>query len=91
MREISGVALELHAIASCDTTSYKFNIEKAHILKKVCKDSCGCLYEMLVFNITLIEKLSKRQNNICLNYEVWQKINQKLFIHNIQIPIQLLN
>ena len=91
MREISDVVLELHAIAGCGTTSYKFNVEKAHIFKKVCKDSCRCLYEMLVFNITLIEKLSKRQNNICLNYEVWQKINQKLFIHNIQIPIQLLN
>ena len=32
-------APELHATTSCDTTSYKFNVEKVHILKKFVKIS----------------------------------------------------
>ena len=86
VREISDIDLALHAMTSCDTTSCKLNVEKVHI-----QNSWRCLYKMLVLNITLIEKLSKRQNNICLNYEVWQKFKQKLFIHKIQIQIHLLN
>ena len=86
VREISDIDLALHAMTSGDTTSCKLNVEKVHI-----QNSWRCLYKMLVLNITLIEKLSKRQNNICLNYEVWQKFKQKLFIHKIQIQIYLLN
>ena len=34
--KVSVVRPELYAITSCDTTSFKFNIEKVYVFKKVC-------------------------------------------------------
>lgn len=51
--KISDVVLELGAIHGCDTTSYKSNDEKVHVLKKVCKDPSLTFIKMLVLNINL--------------------------------------
>ena len=37
--EICDVVQELHATINCDTTSYKFNVEKLHVLKMFVKNS----------------------------------------------------
>ena len=59
---ISDVVLELQFITGCETTSYKLNVKKVHASKKHYKDpSSLTLIKMLGLNISLTEKLSKRQ------------------------------
>ena len=62
--EISDVVPTLHVITGYGTTSYKFNVEKVQFSKKrsVYKEPSSLTFiKMLRLNITLIEKLSKRQ------------------------------
>ena len=50
--ETSNFLTQLQPTASCDTLSYKFNVVKAQVFKKVCKDP-SILINMLGFYITL--------------------------------------
>ena len=64
--EISDVVPELLAITCCSRatcyTLYQLNAEMVQVLKKVCKDFASfILIKVLGLNITLTEKLSKRQ------------------------------
>lgn len=57
--EISDVDLELHANSSCDITT------KIHVCKKFCKGPSRLTFiKILGLNITLTEKLPKRQKVI---------------------------
>ena len=58
--KVSEVVPELYAINGYGATSYKFNVEKVHIYKNVCKNPFSfTLIKMLRLNIALPEKLSK--------------------------------
>ena len=46
--EVSDVVSELHAITGCDTTPYKFNVEKLLVFKKAFKDPSS----VKVMNVT---------------------------------------
>ena len=56
--KISDVVPEIHAITICDTTSYKFHVEKFHVQEEVRKDPYNfTLIKIIGLNINLTEKL----------------------------------
>ena len=66
VRELSHVPPQLHSIISCDTTSYKFNVGKVCVFKKVYKDP---------FSLTPIRMLGL---TIIMTEDIFQK-PKKLF------------
>lgn len=57
--EISDIVPEIHPINGCDNTSWKFNVVKIYLLKKLYKDLSNLnLIKISGLNITLAEKLS---------------------------------
>ena len=68
--EISDIVPELHGVTGCDTTLYKFHVEKTNVFKNVYKLSFSLtLFKMLRLNITLAENCPKSKN-ICPNYNL---------------------
>lgn len=66
VRELSHVPPQLHAIITYDTTSYKFNVGKVCVFKKVYKDP---------FSLTAIRMLGL---SIIMTEDIFQK-PKKLF------------
>lgn len=65
VRELSHVPPQLHSITSCDTTSYKFNVGKVCVFKKVYKDPFSLTaIRMLGLSIIMTEDIFQKPKNL---------------------------
>ena len=92
--EVCDVLPQLHAVTGCHTTSYKLNVGKFCVFKKVYKDPSNVtLIKLLGLKITLTENLSEKQKYLFKKMFYQQEsacmktVNQihQCLLHQIQI------